>query len=161
MAEIPLTMGKVAIVDDADYEWLTKLGKWQANQTVGGGWRAQRRFSIGPGKRKTLCMHRVIMGEPDGMDVDRRDLDGLNNRRLNLRVATRQQNTRNSRAQRNSSSGYPGVHWNTKEGKWAAVIYVSRQRKFLGYFGEKEAARVARDAAAKSIDGEFFRLGGV
>src|ERR1043165_2122866 len=85
--EIPLTQGYVALVDDCDYEWLSQW-KWCAHVAKGG--RTAYAF-----RAKGIAMHRVIMNAPEGMDVDHRDHNGLNNTRANLRICTHAENQRN------------------------------------------------------------------
>ncbi len=63
MKQIPLTKGKVVIVDDADYDWLVSMGKW----CVSGNY-AARSFCVSlNGKKRNVMrrMHRVIMNAPN------------------------------------------------------------------------------------------------
>ena len=63
----------------------------------------------------------------------------------NLRDVTPQQNLHNLSARRkNNSSGVQGVHWNTREGKWYAVIYAAGKGIFLGSYVLFEDAVLAR-----------------
>lgn len=104
MKEIKLTKGKVALVDDDDFEHLSQF-KWHTQQN---GY-ACRVVKIN-GKRKGIVMHRVIMNTPDGMETDHIDHNKLNNQKSNLRVCDRLQNLRNRRKHRNSKhSKYKGV----------------------------------------------------
>ena len=96
MKEIPLTRGKVALVDDCDYEFLMQW-KWVFNSK---GYAQRHIFSAEACTRQKTChMHRVIAEriglEIRGHAIDHRDCDGLNNTRINLRLATRQQNSAN------------------------------------------------------------------
>ena len=104
-------------------------------------------------------MHRMIMKPPKGMVVDHINCDGLDNRRANLRFATRQQNKCNTRPiSRRCSSKYKGVFWARDRCKWRAVVTSKGKRMNLGAFdNEVEAARV-RDAAAKKYHGQFAWL---
>lgn len=86
---IPLTQGKFALVDEADYEWLNQWN-WQLSNGY-----AVRSRRIPKGKRQAIYMHRVVCNAPIGTEVDHLDSDGLNNRRSNLRIATTSQNQRN------------------------------------------------------------------
>lgn len=98
MKEISLTQGKVAIVDDEDFEYLNRW-KWHARKN-GQTWYALRSKSWRiQGKRYgiTIPMHRVIMGAPEGRVIDHLNRDGLDNRRSNLRVTTFEENARNRR----------------------------------------------------------------
>lgn len=104
------------------------------------------------GKRTLVKLHRFIMDAPDGMEVDHRDgRDTLNNRRDNLRIATRSENAQNRvGAQRNSKSGIRGVSWNERDRKWRAQIRLNGKQKYLGYFHDiHEAEAVAIAARAE------------
>jgi len=93
MREIKLTKGQIALVDDADYEGLSKI-KWCATLCS----YAYRQGTVKPKDKyyakngKYGYMHRMLMNYPDGMVVDHIDGDGLNNRRENLRIITTRQN---------------------------------------------------------------------
>jgi hypothetical protein len=155
MKEIPLTQGKAALVDDADYEFLNQW-KWCTHQ-FGKKWYAVR----GQGTRKTqkiLLMHRVITNAPDGMEVDHWDHDGLNNQRYNLRVCTSSQNKANKPKRIDNTSGYKGVTWDRFRGKYVAQIHVNGKHIFLGRFSDVEEAARAYDKAAIKIFGEFAYL---
>jgi hypothetical protein len=84
--EIPLTQGKVAVVDEEDFDRLNKH-KWYACKN-GNTFYALRKSNVN-GKRLTILMHREILGlKPGDPGVDHRDGNGLNNRRKNLRLAS-------------------------------------------------------------------------
>lgn len=153
--EIPLTQGKVAIVDAADYEWLSQ---WQWYARYNGRWYAMRHTPRVNGVQHTVLMHREILDAPDGMDVDHRDSDGLNNSRTNLRLATRSQNKFNSRMSASNTSGYKGVSWHKRQKKWNAYICVNCKLMHLGSFDSPEDAADAYDKAAIQYHGEFARL---
>jgi len=88
---IPLTQGKVAIVDAADYDWLNQW-KWYASKE-GRVFYAIRRDNDCGGRDIKVRMHRVILGVPTGLEGDHINGDGLDNRRANLRTVTKQQNS--------------------------------------------------------------------
>jgi hypothetical protein len=77
------------------------------------------------------------------------------NRILNLREATNQQNGFNRNAPSSNTSGFKGVHWNKKDKKWQAHIRVSGKRKHLGYFDCPEVAAAAYEVAAQKYHGQF------
>lgn len=154
--EIQLTQGKVAIVDDGDYEYLSQF-KWFARKNTN-VWYAQRHSPYVDGKRKTIHMHREIMSASGEHKVDHLDGNGLNNVRSNLRLATQAQNQYNRPKQANNASGFKGVHLRASDNVWVAHITHDGIRKHLGRFSSSEEAARAYDAAAKEFHGEFARL---
>ena len=157
---IPLTQGKYTIVDVEDYEKLAKY-KWFAVRSER-GYYAVRMTKAKKGSRvrqKGVRMHRAIMGVPEGKIMDHINHNGLDNRRANLRVATRRENTWNKRKQRgNCSSKYKGVTWLKSMGKWQARIVCKGRAIFLGYFDDEKAAERAYDAKAAELFGEYAVL---
>jgi hypothetical protein len=154
IAFVPLTKGKEAAIDASDAA-LVGQHNWYAVAQRRGVYYAERTGP--PPEKRTIRMHRAILGEPFGFEVDHRDSDGLNNRRSNLRIATVAQNQWNRRTQVNSTSGFKGVTWSTREGKWRARISVNKQRIELGYFVDPTDANAAYLQAAERYHGEFSR----
>jgi hypothetical protein len=150
MKEIPLTQGKVAIVDDEDYEYLNQW-KWCVTDTGYAIRQASR-----PSK-KGIRMHRVIMQTPDGMDTDHINGNKLDNRRCNLRICTRSQNLQNSLAHSNNTSGRKGVSWSTLHQKWVAQIKTNTGYHYLGLFSDIADAVKTYDVAARKYFMEFAR----
>jgi hypothetical protein len=90
MKKIKLTQGQFAKVDDEDYDWLNQW-KWCAQYNP----KTKSYYAVRSVKEGVKIMSRVIMGEPKGKLVDHEDHDTLNNKKNNLRVATRSQNGMN------------------------------------------------------------------
>lgn len=153
MKTIQLTQGKTAIIDDEDYERVSRF-RWYAFRNQHGNWYA-RRSPLGT----TQCMHRFILDLPPHYpEVDHVDGDGLNNRRLNLRTATTAQNQANSRTRKDNSSGYKGVGRQQRSSKWHARIKVSGKTLQLGVYDTPEAAAKAYDSKALELRGPFARV---
>lgn len=79
------------------------------------------------------------------------------NRIENLRIVTASQNRINAGPRVDNKSGIKGVHWSSRQGRWAAQIHVDGKRKGLGYFADIEDAKKAYLEQAKKHHGEFAR----
>ena len=157
MKEIPLTQGKVAVVDDEDFELIAAF-KWFAHkQTKAKTYYAERNIHVATGRRKPLAMHVYLLDPPPGYQVDHVDGDGLNNRRINLRICRRSQNQGNARIRKDCSSGVKGVTFHKREKKWRARIQVNHKRMDLGRHRTKDDAAEAYAKAAFKYFGEFAR----
>lgn len=158
MKKIKLTQGKVALVDDADYDWLSQW-KWCVTKQYS-GYYAVRNSPLINGKRPMISMHRQILGleRGDKRQGDHQNHNTLDNCRDNLRICTNQQNSFNQKVLLNASSPFKGICWHKMAKKWMAQIMINRKFKYLGiYKSEKDAAR-AYNQAAKKYHGEFACL---
>lgn len=151
MKTIQLTQGYVAIVDDEDYERVVELKWYYAN-----GY-AQSNIPTPSGGQKTIQLQRLILSAPDGLKVDHKSTDGLDNRRENLRTATQSQNLCNRGKNRNNTSGHKGVTFHKERGKWMAQIILNGKRNYLGLFKDKQEAADAYSSKAAELHGEFAR----
>lgn len=137
IVHIPLNTGHTVIVNAVDAP-LVSGKRWTRNTNSCGTSYAMRRN----GKR-TEMMHRLIMGEPAGMDVDHRDGDGLNNTRENLRVVTRKQNLLNvARAKKNSRTGVLNVI-PYKETRFQVRLHIDGHSRHFGVFDTLDEAAIA------------------
>lgn len=161
LKEIKLTQGKVALVDDSDYDELIKYS-WQAYWNKRGKrFYARRTFRV-KGERKVSLMHRFILGLADRkISCDHKDNDGLNNQRSNLRVATLQQNSFNRKKSLNCSSKYKGVVWLKERNIWRAYTIINGKPKYLGVFHNEIEAAITYNMAAIENFGEFASLNDV
>jgi hypothetical protein len=150
MKKIQLTQGKVSLVDDSDFDELSKH-KWCYRSD---GYAVRMSSYPNP---KIIRMHRVIAGTPDGMDTDHINGDKLDNRRANLRTCTRSENMRNDGKHSDSTSGYKGVTWRKDTKKWQAQLGVKYKHINLGSFDTAEEAARFYDVAANAYHGEFAR----
>lgn len=156
--EIPLTQGQVAIVDATDYEWLMRW-KWTAHcdRTKNKSrFYAIRLTRIG-GKQFRVGMHREILGlgHGDKRQSDHINLNTLDNRRANLRIATSSENGCNRTRRSDNTSGFKGVY--PCKNRWYAQISIRGHQIYLGSFKSPEDAYVAYCDAAARVHGEFAR----
>jgi|SRR5579859_566306 len=161
MKQIPLSRGQVAMVDDEDYEWLCQW-KWSAFWSPSArSFYAHRCSSRREGKTHSIYMHREILGlkHGDSRIGDHVDPEQtLDNRRSNLRIATRTENRRNSVKQRDNTSGFKGVSFHKRIGKYQAQLNINGVRKSLGYRTTPEEAHVLYREAVKLHHGEYARV---
>lgn len=110
---------------------------------------------------KLYKAHRLVwlymFGEEPTAFIDHIDGNGLNNRLDNLRICDQTQNNANSRLGKNNTSGFKGVYWDKRTGKWRVQIQAYGQRLRLGRFADLDKASEAYVLAADRIFGEFAR----
>jgi hypothetical protein len=139
-----------ATVDASDYDELSEYS-WHRTTT---GY-AQRSCPDG----RMLKMHRQLLGlsRGDGKIVDHINHDRLDNRRGNLRLATRSINQANRLSNKTSTSRFLGVSWDATRQKWTASAWDSDRAKRinLGRFATEaaavEAARAWRELHAPFV----------
>jgi hypothetical protein len=151
MKTIPLTRGKVAIVDDEDYAVLSAW-KWYAINT-NNSWYAMRTDMA---SRRNIRMHRQIMAIDS--QIDHRNGNGLDNRRCNLRPCTSAQNSYNRGLHKRNKSGFIGVFWSNNAQRWEAQIRHRGKRMYLGRFDTATEAAMVRDLYAVRFHGDFAKL---
>ena len=152
MKEIKLANDRgIALVDNEDYEMLSQY-KWRimrnnyALTTI--------KFN---NKWITKKMHRLIMNEPKGMQIDHIDNNGLNNQKNNLRIVTHSQNMMNKH-KRWGVSKHKGVSFFKRDNNWRAYISINKKQIHLGYFNFEIKAAMAYNKSAKELFGEYANL---
>lgn len=174
---------KYTLVDDEDYERIVETKdmrgnpkKWYCHNNAG----ACSGYAMSGDRRDSI--HRLVMGNPKGMQVDHINGDTLDNRKENLRVCTQSQNMQNKKLHSHSKTGYKGVHEKNyprrkkyvskKTGKVTYHEHIPKKRFQayigsgipntpsikLGYYATAEEAAEVRDKKALEIHGEFARL---
>lgn len=119
-------------------------------------------YAVSTGKRpeqKKFYMHRVIMGveNNNGVDVDHINGNSLDNRRCNLRVCTRSQNTMNKRKHKDGIQKYKGITFRKDNQKYQAQIMLNGKRITIGCFDTDIEAAKAYDNFARRYFGEFAK----
>ena len=145
---IPLGNGLFAILDDTDYEEISKH-KWYVSR------HGPTIYAICRKRGGIVYMHRMIMRPRKGYIVDHIDGNGLNNRRCNLRVCTPRQNQANRRP-RGGTSRFVGVR--RSRDKWDAGLHWRGKYVYLGLFEDEVEAAKARDRKAYELHGEYAYL---
>ena len=111
---------------------------------------------------KLVKMHRLIMGVDDPkIKVDHKfhDENGMprtyDNRKINLRLCTQQENMWNSKLRSNNTSGETGVSWEKETGMWRARIFINGKGIHLGRFTDFDEAVKVRKKAEEKYFGEY------
>jgi len=156
MREVSLTQGEVALVDDEEYDRVMAAGPWHLTSTSSTGIHYAQHTGSRP-RMTALLMHRLILNTQPGQGVDHVNGDGLDNRHVNLRLATKAQNQANTAKRPGYTSCYKGVYWDSRRGLWYAHIKLDQRTHFLGRFDSEEDAAGAYDVAARMYFGEFAR----
>ncbi len=158
MKRIQLTQGKYAKVDDRDFEKLNKY-KWFArfspHTRTFYATRSQKKGEKGP---KQIQMHNEVMKCPKGKRVDHRWGETLDNRRSQLRICTKNENSLNRGLNRNSPTGFKGVSFSRTGKRFRARIQVNKKPYCVGTFHTAEEAARAYNRAAKKLHKQFARL---
>ena len=140
MKIIELTKGYSALVDDDDFEVVSKH-KWYADVSTD-GLRVYARTDL-PGKIR-IRLHRFIMKARPGELIDH--INGnkstLDCRRKNLRVSNKSKNGLNAKISSKNTSGYSGVHFHPQTGKWRASVVHKGKRLSLGLFEKPNQASI-------------------
>ena len=154
MKEIALLHSTLkTIVDDEDYLLATQA-TWRAiksRHVIYAGHQIQEKS----GRRPFFWLHRIIIGALPNQIVDHINGDGLDNRRLNLRLCTIKENVRHRRLRIMGVSRYRGVWLDPRYNSWTAYIKVDLKRLHLGTFKTEEEAARAFDRAAIAYFGSF------
>lgn len=149
---IPVGSEHSALVDVADFAAVVAAGPWYLLRGHNGKLYAQTNRSV--------YMHRLVSLTPPGMETDHINGDGLDNRRANLRSATRSQNKANMGKPRRPdgsahTSRFKGVSWDKSRDKWQSKITVAGKSRNLGRHDSEEEAARAYDRAAIAAWGTF------
>lgn len=152
MPRLKLSTGEFTFLDSEDYLKFCKYS-WYGHKN--GKTTYVERMKCSKGKRISIKLHRVILKAPPGVEVDHINRNGLDNRKCNLRLASRIENCRNLSKRSGGSSKYKGVDWRAAHKKFRARITVNKRLIELGYFESAKKAALAYDRAAVKYFGVF------
>ena len=122
--------------------------------------RRNRPRDLNGNRQSPVSLHRDLMNAPWGLVVDHINGNGLDNRRVNLRLCTRSENMMNRPKTRQNSTGYKGVYktGDSKLNPYSSKIEKNKKVYCLGHFATAEEAAMAYDKKAKELHGEFAKL---
>lgn len=145
---------RIARIDSEDMPLISEF-KWYLRISGSGMYYATNR-------KTRMHMHWMVIGRPkDGLVIDHIDGDGLNNCKSNLRVVTHTQNMYNSRARKNTSSTFKGVHWNKSRRRWTCQIRAGLKTRHVGHFKSEIEAASAYNEIASILHGPYARLNNI
>lgn len=147
---IPLTSNKFAKVDSKYFDWLNQW-KWYYMKPS----RGKSGYAVRSVLNKTIRMHRLILNIPKGFQTDHINMDKLDNREANLRIATPQQNSYNKGKYKNNKSGHRGIYFSSRLNKWVTQLRINGERVYCAYFSSKEEAIKNYVSVAKQYFKEF------
>jgi hypothetical protein len=156
-----------------DYDPETGTLRWKSRPTARPSWNARFTGKVAGHKDKAtgyiavridgklLLAHRVawahMYGEWPEDEIDHRNRSGSDNRLINIRPATRNDNLGNRQVPYNSKSGVKGVSWNAQKQKWVVRIIREGKRYYFGSHASLEAAKDASNEGMRQIYGEYGR----
>lgn len=147
--------GFTVLIDDEDALLIQKNKWYKLNKRVG-----QIYFGRMSKNRKCVLLHREILGlkHGDGFKVDHINGDTLDNRKVNLRICNTSENARNQKRNNRNTTGYKGVSYHKKSGKYSARITADGKLIWLGLFDTPKQAYKKYCEASKMYHGVFGRV---
>lgn len=155
MKQIKLTQGRFSLIDDEDFEKVSKY-KWNVSFNKRNNSFRPSTTIILNNKKYTLLLSRFIMNCPKGMVVDHINHNTLDNRRCNLRICTFKENIYNLKLRKSSKYGYKGISF--KKNRW--IVQLKKDKKYIygGSFKDKIEAAKTYDEKAKELFGKYANL---
>ena len=135
------------MIDEEDRKKVEKY-RWHVNSGYLRGW-------VG---NKKMRLQNYIISPPDGYYVDHINGNPLDNRKENLRIVSKIENSRNRKLNHNNTSGYRGVYYDKRSDNWVARINYFKKKLHLGSFNNKKDAACAYNRAAIKYYGSFAQF---
>lgn len=150
---VKISKGMFTLVDRRDFNLASGIS-WcfdAYGYATGGVWMREEK------KMKGVKLHRLITGARTGLEVDHKNCNTLDNRRSNLRVCTRAENSRNIgfKPLNNNMVGIKGVFYRKDRKKYRSVIWLNGKPHYCGTFNDAESAATARRVKLIQLHGEF------
>lgn len=147
---IKLTKGMFAIIDDEDFEIVSKM-RWHAKKCGNHHYAAASPTYRGP----SIYLHRLVMKAPKNLLVDHVNSNTLDDRKSNLRLCAKHQNLANRGLQKNNTVGFKGVCFHGKSKTWNARVKFRGKSISVGYHKTPEEAARHYNLKVKELFGEF------
>ncbi len=169
--KILLPHGRTALIDADDWDRELSVGfrdgevwhgricdaSWYTNVKSHTSYAVSKWYPSGKkGKPYEVRLHRVILCAKAGVMVDHINHDGLDNRRLNLRVTSFLGNSANRRV--SPGKRFKGVFFHKQTGKYEAAVRCHGVKHHPGLFAVEEDAALAYNVKAAELFGEFAHL---
>jgi len=143
------------IIDNEDFDFVSKH-KWKLFDGYA---------VIAESNNEIARLHRLLLCSSDNEDliVDHKNRKRLDNRRKNLRIATRSQNMCNRSKPKwsNATSNFKGVRYLSKNKYWQVRLQVDKKQLLVGHFTSEVASANMYNHYAKKLHGEFAVLNSV
>ena len=150
---IQLTRGLNTLIDEADFETVCHL-RWHIRGTGNNSYATHSEPTGSTPKHRPVRLHRLLTSTADDKRIDHKNGDRLDNRKYNLRTATRLENNRNIHVPKGKSR-FKGVIWDASKNCWKARIGIEGKALYLGSSQTEEECALLYDAAARKFFGEF------
>lgn len=157
--EVILPCGRITLISNEDKKYLEIFPYWRYSC----GYVSVTRYhktEYGTA-REDYRYHRILLNSPKGFEVDHINRNKLDNRRINLRLASRSENSANKAKAKGTTSIYRGVCYRVKINKknpWGAYISKNKKRIELGYYPTEHDAALAYNKKSLEIYGDFAFL---
>lgn len=150
---IGLTPNNIEFYFDKDDYDIIKDYRWNLN--LRGYIATTKRIN---NKKINIRLHQLIMGKKEGCIIDHINGIKTDNRKINMRFCTQQQNVMNGEIPNTNKSGFKGVIWDKSRNKWRSYIKYNQKTITLGYFINKDDAIKTRIEAEEKYFGEYSYL---
>ena len=162
MKQIKLSNGMECIVDDEDFDFLSKW-KWKYHKALGcyGGYAVRNSYDRKTKKHLAIFIHRLVNNTPAGLSTDHINGNKLDNRKENLRSVTQVENMHNRGKQKNNRTGTKGVFFDKSRNKFVASLVINGVEVFRKRFktlNEAIDARKLSESANPTATRAFLTL---